>query len=187
MPQKLFAPLLLLASAACAAGALQLSATVHEYTSAGIQYRQLKFKDDSRSVTMELPNRWTYRSSPARLQLVPADKNFAEATMEITPLPPGQPLDAAAMQALEQHTLATVPPASQSITVTSRHQMVLFDGKPAFQVALSYKALGESFRRTTTYVNFPESRLTIQVVAREADFEEVANTFHRSAYGLTWE
>ncbi len=91
------------------------------------------------------------------------------------------------MRALEQQAVAAAPPGSQAITVTGREQMTLFDGKPAFQVALSYKALGESFRRTTTYVNLPESRLTIRVTAKESDFERVADAFHRSVFGLTWE
>ncbi len=177
----------LLASVALAPAALDLTATVHEFSAQGILYQQLKFKDDKRTVTMELPPRWTFRGSPARLQLVPPDKRFAEATIEIAPLPPGQALDEAVMQALEQEVIASVPPASQAITVTRRQPAQLLDGKPAFQIELSYKALGETFRRTTTYVNLPESRLTFRVTATEGDFEKVAGSFHRCALNLTWE
>ena len=192
----------LFASALAAAGALDLTPTPHDFTAHGIAYRQLKFKDDKRTVVMDLPNRWTFRGNATRLQLTPPDQKFAEGTIEVIrteqPAPPApqpqpapppapQPFDDAGKQELERQVLAALPPGSQAATVSGRHESVVLGGKPGYEVVVAYQTLGEKFRRSTVFVNFPDMRLVFRVTAKESDFEQVANSFQRSALSLTWE
>lgn len=176
---------------------LELNPMPHEYTAHGIIYRQLKFKDDKQTVAMDLPKGWTYRGSPARLQLVPPpEMRFADGTIEVVPFPPpapgaepprAQPLDPAAMQAVEQQALASVPPGSQFTKVISKDESITYTDKPTFTVVISYQMLGETFVRSTRIVNFPDFRFLLRVSAQQRDFEQVSDTFYRSALSFTWE
>lgn len=190
--------ILLLASAVYAGAVLDLSPIPHEHVAQGIVYKQLKFKDATRTVVMDLPNRWTYRGSASRLQLTPPDTSFTEALLEVVPVAPQppvpstapaprSPLDQAAMQALEQQALAAVPPGSQFVTLVSQREGVAFVDKPRVEIVVSYQTLGEKFRRSSSFVEFADFRLVMRVTAKESEFEKISDAFYRAVLSLTWE
>ena len=162
--------------------ALDLTATSEEYAGEGIIYKRLLFKDDERTVQMELPHGWTYRGGgAARLTLIPPGKGFGEAVMEVQPLPASSAFDDVAVKALEQQALSTVPPASEAIHVVQTNQAPNGPGgRESFEVVVSYKALSYTFLRSTVFVNFPDCRLVLRMTAPEAEFQALNQTFRRT-------
>ena len=181
--------LLLVASAGLGHGGLDLTPTRTEYVSEGIIYQQLSFKDRERTVSMELPSRWTARGSSGRLQLIPPDAKYAEGSIETTALDAPLPAwDDEALQALRTRALNAVPPTSQSVQVVGEQQnsLVLGGVHGGFEVVVSYKAVGETFKRSTVFVNLPNAQLTFRFTAPEADFPRLNGAFQRAVHSWQW-
>lgn len=185
-PFAILPMLLATAVAANAARKINLSATVQEYVAEGMVCQQLLFNDDKGPISLELPPKWAYRGSANRLQLIPPDKPFAEGTIEAAPLDTPHPLDAAAMQAITDHALASVPPGAQAVALIGTVENSFFiEGNPAYDVIISYKTLGETFRRTVTVVNSPDTQFIFRFTAREADFQALNKVFRRAL--MSWQ
>lgn len=186
MFRRTIIPSLVIALVLPARAALDLTPTERTFIGQGVPYRQLLFKDDKRTFSMDLPAGWTFRGGATRLQLTPPDKNFADGVIEVMPLPAPQLMDDAAMHRIEQQALAAVPPGSQKILVTERNRnAVVLGGNESFEVVLSYQALGQTFWRSTVVVNFPESLLLFRLTAPKADFGSLNEAFRRSL--LSWQ
>lgn len=181
--------LLIVAFAGPARAALDLTPTRTEYVSEGIIYQQLSFKDGERAVSMELPARWTARGGAARLQLIPPDAKFSEGSIEATPLDAPLPAwDEEALKALRARALSAVPPGSQSVEIVGEQQnsIVLGGMHGGFEVVVAYKALGETFRRSTVFVNLPHAQLVIRFTAPDGDFPRLNGVFQRAVRSWEW-
>ena len=166
---------------------LTLTATAEEYVGEGILYRRLLFKDGAKTVSMELPTGWTFSSAPARLQLAPPEVKFADVVLEALPLKEPKVLDEAAMEALAAGAAQAAPPGSQAVTVVDKVvNPIVINGHESIGVILSYKVLGETFRRMVTVVNFPEVHLVLRVTAPEAQFDKMNATVRRSIMSWQW-
>jgi hypothetical protein len=180
MPKQILI-LTAIAALACqmAVAALDLTPIGKEYASQGFTYVQLSFKDDTSRIAYNPPLNWTYNGSAERLRLAPANKSFAEAT--VGTIPGAQPLTSELEHALAQQAMAEVPPGSQAVEfVKQAENTVLIDGHGSFEVVLSYKTLGEAFRRSIVFVKFGDLTLAFRLTARAADFDALRTTFHSS-------
>jgi hypothetical protein len=168
-------------------GALDLSATSEEYVSSGILYKRLLFRDNQRTVEMELPSGWNYRGSVARLQLIPPGSGFAEATIKTEPLPVPSALDEATAASIGNQILNSLPPGSQGATLLQTQKNPGGPGGGAsLEVIVSYKALGHTFWKSTLLVNLPDSRLVLQLTAPEAEFPALSLNFRRAIQSWEW-
>ncbi len=160
---------------------IDFTATPQDYVSQGFACRQLSFKDDATTITIELPSKWTYRSSPERLQLIAPPPAHAEGTLEALPVSAPQPLDQAARDALARETLGAVPPASQQASVVEETENpLLLDGHESIGVTVSFQMSGEIFHRSVVLVNFPKQRLVVRFTAPKAEFASLAASFRRA-------
>ena len=181
--------LLLICFARVAEAGLDFTAKRTEYVNEGIIYQQLSFKDGTRAVSLDLPSRWTPRGSAARLQLIPPDAKFAEASIEATPLETPLPAwDEQALQALRHRALSAVPPGSQSVEIVGEQQnsIVIGGTHGGFEVVVAYKTLGETFRRSIVFVNLPHAQLIFRFTAPEEDFGRLNGTFQRAVRSWQW-
>lgn len=183
-------PILLAACLASPASAqLNLTATRVETVREGIIFQQLTFKDGEQSVSMELPPRWTARSSAARLQLLPPDLPFSEAVIEVRPLDaPQPPWDEPTLKALSQQALTNVPPGSSGAKIVAEQQntTVLAGTHPSFEVVVAYQAVGKTFKRSTIFINRPADQLVCRFTAPEPEFDRVLHIFHGAIRSMTW-
>jgi hypothetical protein len=170
-------------------GGMDLTAERQEYVREGIIYEQITFKDGERSVTLQMPPRWKLRSSSARIDLLPPNGQFTSAAIEATSLEsPLPPWDEDALKALTERALASVPPSSQNVElVTEEHNTVVLDGRiPSFEVVVSYQALGQNFKRSTVFINLPETELIARFTAPESEFDSLNGSFQRALGSWTW-
>ena len=154
----------------------------------GIIQERLSFKDGERTVSMDLPTRWSFRSSPARLELIPAVQ-FASGSVDASQLEsPQPPWDENALKALTQQVLANVPPSSSDVAVVTEQQnTVVLDGRiPSFEVVVSYQILGQAFRRATIFINLPDTQLICRFTAPQGDFDSLSGAFRRSINSWAW-
>ena len=165
---------------------LDLTPVPREYTSQGFNYVQLSFKDDAGRIVYNPPLNWTYKGSGPRCQLTPPNKSLATVVIEAASSP--QPLTPELRQAMEKQVMTDVPPGSQAVELLNQGEnTVSIDGRDSFEVVLSYKALGESFRRSIVFLQVGDMRLTFRVTARAADFEAIKTAFHASLGSWHWE
>lgn len=168
-----------------AGNTIGFSADVTEFTSEGIVYRRLTFKDDQRTVSYHPPSGWAASLNGNTLRLEPAGKNFAEAQIESVALDQPQSFDEATVSSLSDNVLAALPPGSQQVTVIKEEQNPAFNNNPAFEFIVSYKVLGETFQRSVLFVNTPATQLVFKFTARKSDFEPLYRAFRSSVF--TWE
>jgi hypothetical protein len=187
MKRSCLAALALALSLASAAGGLNLAAVPQEIDVAGMRYQELLFKDGARPVAMTLPFGWTFRSSPSRLHFAPPDLKFSEAVVDAVPLTaPVAPWDETATQAAVQEVLASAPPGAQTVQLLGQERdSLMLNGNPSLQVLISYRALGETFWRSVTFVHLPETRVVARFTAREADWRSAYVAYQRAM--LSWE
>lgn len=178
-------PLLLTGAAEAAPQTIDFTAVPREYVAEGITYRQAIFKHGDKSVSIELPANWTFRSSATRLQLLAPPPASAEGSIDVEPVDAVRPLDEAATNTIVQQALASVPPGSHQPAVVEQAQNpVSVLGQESFGVTVSYQALGQTFYRNTVVVNFPEQRLVIRFTAPKTQFEALHAGFRRAV--MSW-
>jgi hypothetical protein len=167
---------------------VDLAPTPAEYTAEGITIKQLMFRDDERRVSYELPHGWNYRSEGARLVLTPGAKfERAEAVIQASRLEVPQPLDDKAVAAFKQQFLASLPPSSQMIELSSEElNPVRLDGNLSYAITASFQTLGETFVRSTVVINLPDTQLRFQITGRKADFEALNRAFRGSLSTWRW-
>ena len=188
----MFRKILLLVSLVLAAhtshATIDLTPVVTEYVGEGILYHQIVFKQSKGSITMELPNQWSCTGSGDRVRLTPPPgKAFAEGVITSSPLPAPQPLDEAVIAAFKQQVLASVPPGGQAVTpVAEIENSIRLDKNPGFEFVISYKLLGQTFRRNAVLVHLPDTRLVFQFSAPEKDFGALSKTFRHAFATGQW-
>src|SRR4051812_36937825 len=186
MKQILFLSALVALICRTAGATLDLSPVAKEYASQGFTYVQLSFKHDDGRVAYNPPLKWTYKGSGTRLQLTPPNTPFAMAQIEAGP--GGQPLTPELRESMVKQALNEVPPGSQTIELVSQGEnTLLIDGRGSFEILLSYKVMGESFRRSIVYVLVGDMKLAFRVTARTADFDAIGTAFHASLGSWRWE
>ena len=175
--------LVALLSAASVAAYIPLS--VADITEDGFTYRVLTFTGDKTKVTFSPPPGWTFRGTKARLQLSPAGKPFAEASIEAIPQPQPQPLDVETIEAFKQQVIASAPAGSQAVVVESEGENTIMpESSPSYEVVLSYQALGKSFRRSVMLFNGATDSLIIRFTAPKEDFAALTTPLRRSI--MSW-
>jgi len=188
----MFRKILLLVSLVLAAhtsyAAIDLTPVVSAYVGEGILYHQIVFKQSKGSITMELPNQWSCTGSGDRVRLTPPPaKAFAEGVITSSPLQAPQPLDEAVIAAFKQQVLASVPPGSQAVTLMAEIENSLrLDKNPGFEFVISYKLLGQTFRRNAVLVHLPDTQLVFQFSAPEKDFDALNKTFRHAFATMQW-
>ena len=167
-------------------GGLELApATAEVVEDDGTRYRELTFQKVDGKVALALPTGWTARAHGPRIQLTPADKSFAEATIEGAPLPAPAELDEATLAMFKQSVVATLPPGSQLVTTVSETPNGMMPGgHPTFEVVVSYQLMGKTFHRSALLVNCPKDRLAFRLTATKEDFDILSMEFRRSM--MTW-
>ena len=177
---------LVFAFALTANAEIDLTPTVHEYMAEGIKYRELIFKDGKRTISMELPNNWTYHYSADHLQLTPPQTKFTEGFIQAVPLAKPQPFDEATKKNLVQQVHASAPPNSDALTVEEKENPAPFSGNESFEVVVCYKTMGYTFQSSTIFVNCPETQLIFRFTAPKADFEALNKVFRRTIVSWQW-
>jgi hypothetical protein len=160
---------------------LQLNPEIAEYDLDGMKFKQLAFPDGDKRATYQPPPKWEYYGSDNQLTLHPPAKLQAEAT--VTRISAGEPssFDDESIKRLTAAALALLPKESTGVTVLSREKNPFkISGRETFQVVLSYKLLGQTFRRSVLFLNRDRDQLRFQLVAREADFNELQSAFRSS-------
>ncbi|MEY2508166.1 MAG: hypothetical protein QOH01_2495 [Verrucomicrobiota bacterium] len=163
---------------------LDLTPAPTEYVAEGITFQRLTFKQANNiSLSYQPPRGWTYRGGGDRLQLTPAEATRAEALIQALPLASAQPLDEKNEAFLREQFLNTLPTGSQVIKLLNEEQNpVVLDNKPSYAVTASYQVIGETFVRSTLFINLADTQLRFTLNARQSDYEKLNRAFRQSIY-----
>lgn len=160
---------------------IDFTPTVNKYFSHGAEYSSVSFKDDKRSISMEVPRKWSCRGDASRLQFMPPDQSFAEGVVQAAPPMRTPAFDEATVKALEAQVINTLPSGSQGVTVISRlENSVILNQNLSYEFVVSYQTLGQTFQRSVIFVNCPEAQLVFRFTAPKAAFANLNNAFNRS-------
>lgn len=176
----------LLAIAAKTRAEIDFTPTANRYHSEGAEHSSITFKEDKRTISMEVPRLWSCRGDASRLQFMPPDQSFAEGVVEAAPAKAARPFDELTVKALEAQVVGALPPGSQGATVISRleNPVILYQNL-SYEIVVSYQALGQSFQRSVIFVNCPDKQLVFRFSAPKTVFESLNKAFRRSIY--SWE
>ena len=160
---------------------IDFTPTVNRYLSYGEEYSTVSFKDAKRSISMEVPRKWTCRGDAGRLRFLPPDENFAEGVVESAPPMRTRVFDDATVKALEAQVINGVPPGSQGVTLIGRlENPVILNQNLSYEFVLSYQTLGQTFHRSVIFVNCPEAQLIFRFTAPQKSFANLNSAFNRS-------
>src|SRR4051812_7316547 len=167
---------------------LDLTPTPTEYVAEGIIFQRLTFKQaNNTSLSYQPPRGWTCRGGADRLQLTPAQVTRAEALIQALPLASAQSLDEKSEAFLREQFLNTLPPGSQLVKLLNEEQNpVVLDNKLSYAVTASYQVIGETFVRSTLFINLADTQLRFTLNARQSDFEKLNRAFRQSLYSWQW-
>jgi hypothetical protein len=178
---------MLVAFAVSARGRIDLTPSASEYTAEGITFKQLSFRDGKRRIMYELPRQWGYRSDGTSLQLMPPKSGRADASIQVADLSKSQPFDEKLFAALREQSVQAAPPGALNVTLlTEEVNPVRLERGDAYAVTISYQTLGETFVRSTLYVNLSDAQLTFRLTARKAEFETFQRAFRSSILSWHW-
>jgi hypothetical protein len=167
-------------------GVPDLTPSTREYIANGMKFQQLVFKDEKQRIEYEPPRGWNFEGGANQLQLKPK-KNFAEATITVTPLSKPQSLDENVRQALREQFMASLPVGSQFAKVEEEvSNPVLLNGNESFELTVSYQATGEKFFRSALFVNLRDTQLVFRLTARKDDFQALHREFKGSIFSWHW-
>jgi hypothetical protein len=178
--------LVVFGSAGPVCGALNLTAATRDYIAQGIKYHELIFTDAERKVSMELPPKWEFRSTPSRIRFTIPYSPDTEATIELRPLPQSLEFDDTAMKNLLQTVSAALPAAATKITVEARPNPLLIDGHECLEVLASFTLSGIPYQKSVLIVNAHETQLVFQLSARQSEFSAVNKTFRSLVLSWHW-
>ena len=178
---------MLVTFAISARGGIDLTPSASEYTAQGVTFRQLSFKDGKRLVVYELPRQWGYQGGGTSLQLSPPSPLRADASIQVADIAKPQPFDETLFAALKEQSLRSVPPGAQNPTLVNEElNPIRLERGDVYGVTISHQALGETFLRSTLYVNLSDAQLTFRLTARKADFEKLQRAFRSSILSWHW-
>ena len=165
---------------------LNLTPLTREYTEDGVTYREVSFKNGEGSEKFYPPEGWTLRGQGARLQLNPPTKEFAEAVIEVTPLPAPQ-IDEQVIKAFKEKVITTLPLGSTAvIPVSEAANSLMPSGKPSYEFTVSYRHSGKLYHRSALLVNGPQEHLIFKLTAGKEDFAALNSAFRRSIASWQW-
>ncbi|HVF71163.1 MAG TPA: hypothetical protein VM940_06110 [Chthoniobacterales bacterium] len=160
---------------------IDFTPTIEKYMSYGAEFSTVNFKNDKRSVSMEVPRKWACRGDATRLQFTPPEQNFAEGVVQAAPPTRTRVLDDATLKALEAQVIDSLPPGSQGIKVLTRMENPLIvDQSVSCEFIVSYQALGQTFQRCVTFLNCPDAQIIFRFTAPKATFDNLNSAFRRS-------
>jgi hypothetical protein len=166
---------------------IDLTPSVGEYTSEGIKYQRLMFRDEKQLVAYYPPPGWTFSGGVRQVQLTPPKKSFAQAVIEAVPLDKPHPLDQKAVDAFRQRLMAELPSGSQFAKIEQETEnSVPVNGGPSFEVVISYQAMGQKFVRSAVLANVRETQLVFLLTASKDDFEALHRDFKASIFSWHW-
>jgi len=175
------------AAASSANGGMDLTPAVSEYVAEGAKFQQLTFQYNKQQIEYEPPTGWKFDGGPKQLHLKPPQKNFAEATIEVSALDKPQPLDENAHKVLKEQILASLPVGSQFAKVEEEAtNPVLLNGNESFEVTVSYQSIGEKFFKSALFVNLKDTQLKFRLTARKDDFQALHREFKSSILSWHW-
>jgi hypothetical protein len=166
---------------------IDFTPTVNKYYSQGAEYSSVTFKDDKRSISMELPRRWRCRGDASRLQFMPPDQGFAEGVVQASPPLRARAFDEATVRALEAEVMNTLPSGTQAATILRRQEnpVILYQNL-SYEIVVSYQTLGQTFQRSVIFVSCPDAQLVFRFTAPKASFESLNNAFSRCISSWTF-
>lgn len=165
---------------------INFTPTVKQYFSEGAEYSSVSFTDDKRTISMEVPRKWSCRGDASRVQFMPPDQTFAEGVVQATPPMRTAAFDEAGVKALEEQVLKSLPSGSQGTVVNRQENPVILNQNLSYEIVVSYQTLGQWFKRSVIFVNCPDVQLVFRFTAPKAAFENLNNAFRRSIYSWQW-
>jgi hypothetical protein len=63
---------------------------------------------------------------------------------------------------------------------------VILGGNSGFEVLVSYSALGQTFQRSTVFLNAPGTQLIFRFTAPKADYDRLHSAFRRAVLSWQW-
>lgn len=162
---------------------INFTPTVNRYFSEGAEYSSVTFKENKRSISMEVPRLWTCHGDASRLQFTPPDQHFAEGTIQAAPASGVVPFNEATIKALEGQLMNSLPPGSQAITMVSRQENpIILEQNLSYEFVVSYQTLGKVFLRSVIFVNCPDKQLIFRFTAPKENFDALNKAFRHSLY-----
>jgi len=178
---------MILAIVITAKAGIDLTPSMSEFVSEGINYQKLTFRDDKQPLEYYPPPGWSFSGGARRVQLTPPKKNFAEGVIEAVALDKPQALDQKMIKPIEQKLIADLPPNSQFAKVEQEiENSVPVNGGPSFEIVISYQTMGEKFSRSAVFANVRNTQLVFRLTARKEDFEALHQAFKASIFSLHW-
>lgn len=171
----------------CAAGPIDFTAASGTRVLENVSFPQLIFHQDGHSITYEQPRNWTFTSSAAQLNLTP-NVSQARATIEQVAVSENQTFDEAAVTALRQVVLGSIPGDAKDVTIVAEEQNpVPINRQPSYSITVNYSYYGQDYAASVLFANLGQTQLRARVVARKADFEAVQRAFRGSLFSLRWQ
>ena len=173
---------------ATAGNSIEFSVREQKFTSEGMNYRRLVFKDDKQLIFYQPPNRWSCRVTDNQLCLLPPERPMCEGRIESSPAPQPAAGNENAAAAFAQQVLAALPSGSRRATIIKQEENgLLVNGYPTFEVIVSYEAFGQSFRRSVLQVNAPANQIRFQFTSGKSDFDLLYRPFRSSILSWEWQ
>jgi len=173
---------LCLACAGAASAAIDFSPDTGERLLDGIKFPQLIFHEGGRAITYEHPRGWSYSGGGPSIKFLPPGIAQAEGEIQQAPLAAPQALDEPTLKALQQQTLALVPPGSLNVALLSEEKNpILVNGNETYEATFRYTFYGQEFQVSALFINLPHIQLRMRTTAKKEDFQKVHNAFRASA------
>jgi hypothetical protein len=165
---------------------LQLTPKISPYEADGVKIELLAFSDGSgKAITYSPPRGWEYSGSPTKFTLRPPGKPQAEGAIVRISLSQPAVFDDQTMKTLVAEMLVSVPGGSTNVTLVAQEKnALLISQKETFLVVISYDFYGQSYQRSTMFLNRGNEQVRFQFVSRTADFKNLQMAFQASQ--LTW-
>jgi hypothetical protein len=184
--RNFFKVLWLTLTVSSASAAIDFTPAIREYTSNGLNYRQVTLRRDTGSITFVPPDKWEVRGGKDKLQLLPPDKSFVDATIAATTVAAPKPFDEATVKALEQQILAEAPPGSQPQVLSREENPIVMGQYLSLEIVISYRALGRTFQKSVIFVQAGDAQLIFRFTAPKEDFATLNSFFRRCILSWQW-
>ena len=170
-----------------AKAAIVFSTQEQEQLLEGVKFKQLLFREGNKTICYQPPRGWAVFGGGAALRLVPRDVAQAQAEIDQSPLAEPQNFEPEVISALQRKTLASLPPASQKVTLVSEEtNPLLVNGHQTYAVTVSYEAYGQEFMTSALYLNLPDNQIRFRTTARKREFAKVHAAFRGSIFSWQW-
>ena len=153
----------------------------------GIKFPQLEFAQGKQKITYEQPRGWTFAGDASRVKFTPPNVSQAFGEIAQTPLRAPQNFDEPTLKALQEQTVASVPPESGDVSIVAAEKNpIMINQHETFEVVVAYQLYGERYQKSVLYTNLADTQLTFRFVARKVDFDKLHRAFRDSLCSLQW-